>query len=177
MLASWPARAPQGGRFARQDPRPLREGGFAPQPPPPPYAPVGVGGWHLPGLDALQGALAPHHHAQVGVPVGVVALGLRGAVGPTGPARGEQPVNCGRRGKAVTRLAWPSLLHGPPSAPFELWAPRYQHLVPRWHQGLGKQCTPSFKLPTPVWHAQVRCWGRDTHRADVDPGLRKFTAY
>lgn len=62
---------------------------FAPRLPPPPYAPVGVGGWHFPGLDALEGALALHHHAQVGVPVGIVALGLRGAVGPTGPTRGK----------------------------------------------------------------------------------------
>lgn len=94
----------------RQDPSPLREGGSAPCPPPPPYPPVGVGGWHLPGLDALQGALAPHHHAQVGVPVGIVALGLRRAVGPTGPACGEQPVNCTQEERRS--LTWP----GPPSS-------------------------------------------------------------
>lgn len=95
------------------------EGGSALGSPPSPYAPVGVGGWHLPGLDALQGALTPHHHAQVGVLVGVVALGLRGAVGAAGPTGGEQPVNCGTRGKAITHCALSFLLRGisglPPS--------------------------------------------------------------
>lgn len=59
-----------------------------------PYIPVGVSSWHFPNLDAPQGPFAPHHHAQVGVLVGVVALGLCGAVGSAGPTCGEQPVNC-----------------------------------------------------------------------------------
>ena len=40
--------------------------------------------------------------------VGIVALGLRGAVGPTGPACGEQPVNCTQEERQS--LTWP----GPP---------------------------------------------------------------
>lgn len=87
----------------------------------------------------FQGALAPHHHAQVGIPVGVVTLGLCGAMGPAGPARGEQPVNCSTRGKAITHLAWPSLLHRLPWAASELSTPRPQIHVPRWRQGQGKK--------------------------------------
>lgn len=123
----------------RQNPSLLQEGGSAPWLPPPPYAPVGVSGWYLPGLDALQGTLAPHHHAQVGVPIGVVALGLSGAMGPTGPARGKQPVNCGTRGKTITHLAWPSFLYGPPWAASELSAQWPQAHIPRRHQGWGKK--------------------------------------
>lgn len=111
------------GMHPQAAPHHLQKGRSVPWPPPPPYAPVGVGGWHLPGLDAFQGTLAPHHHAQVGIPVGVVTLGLCGAVGPTGPARGEQPVNCGTRGKIITHLAWPSLLQRLPKAAYELSAP------------------------------------------------------
>lgn len=105
-------------------------GQSAPQLPPSAYAPVGVGGWHLPGLDALQGALAPHHHAQVGIPVGVVALGLRGAVGPTSPTRGKQPVNCAQEEKQSIHLAWSSFLDGPPWAVSELSAPWLQTRIP-----------------------------------------------
>lgn len=87
-------------------------GQSAPQLTPSAYAPVGVGGWHLPGLDALQGALALYHHAQVGIPVGVVALGLCGAVRPTSPTCGEQPVNCAQEEKQSIHLVWPSFLDG-----------------------------------------------------------------
>lgn len=76
------------------------------------YIPVGVSSWHFPNLDAPQGPFASHHHAQVGVPVGVVALGLRGAVRSTGPTRGEQPLNCDTEGEAVSCLPWISLFPG-----------------------------------------------------------------
>lgn len=159
-------------------------GGWAyPSAPRPPYAPVGVGGWHLPGLDALQGALAAHHHAQVGVPIGVVALGLRGAVGPTGAARGEQPVNCSTRGKTITHLSWPSFLSGPPWAAPQLSAPWPHTHIPRGHQGRGKKllCHSTWKLPLRI--SQVpgpgsgEKWVRGvTDGADLDPGLKELLA-
>jgi hypothetical protein len=120
-----------------QDSRPLQGSGSAP-PPPLLYAPVSVGGWHFPDLDAFQGPFTPHHHTQVGILVGIVALGLCGAVGPTGPTCGEQPLNCGTKGETVTYLTWPSLLHGPPWAVLRS-VPWAQTHVPRWHQSWGKK--------------------------------------
>lgn len=52
---------------------------------------VSVGGRHPPLLHALEGALLDDGHADVGVAVGVVTLGLDGASGATGPTGGEPP--------------------------------------------------------------------------------------
>lgn len=113
--------------------------GLAPWPPLLPYIPVGVSGWHFPDLDALQGPFTPHHHTLVGVLVGVVALGLRGAVGPAGPTGGEQPVNCGTKGEMVTHLAWPGFLHRLHWAVSKLSAQWAQTHIPRWYHGWVKK--------------------------------------
>lgn len=104
--------------------QPLSGGQSCPSASPLPYAPVSVGGRHCPDLDAFQGAFASHYHTLVGVLVGVVALGLRGAMRPAGPARGEQPVNCGTRGEAVTGLAWATFLHSVPGLSRQLCTPQ-----------------------------------------------------
>lgn len=55
------------------------------------YLQVSVGGRDPPYLDPFHLPFLPHGDADVLVPVGVVTLGLRGAVGPAGTARVKPP--------------------------------------------------------------------------------------
>lgn len=46
--------------------------------------PVRVGCWYSPDLNALENPFSSYNYTEVGVPVGIVALALCGAIGSTG---------------------------------------------------------------------------------------------
>lgn len=54
--------------------------------------PVRVGCWYSPDLNTLENPLSSNNHTEVGVPVGIIALALCGAIGSASTTCCEQPV-------------------------------------------------------------------------------------
>lgn len=54
--------------------------------------PVCIGCWYSPDLNALENSFSSHHHSELGVPVGIIALALCRAIGSTGTTGCEKPL-------------------------------------------------------------------------------------